>query len=102
MACGSALDEKIPVNIYNKREFNVLYESAMRLDEMKIVVVVRASDGQAEVVRKHLGNATAARLKGNAAVWTPEEMLRYVHMTRQERGVVRGLKQAWRSSMEFE
>ncbi len=105
-------------------EFERLYESAMRVEEMcasrsgsgstdggRHVVVVNGA-GECEVVRKRLENVTTARMSKasgsgrgrwvGASTWSSEEMLRYVYMGAEERKVYRGLKLRFRATGEFE
>ncbi len=93
-------------------EFECLYESAMRVEEMwggQYVIIVNGA-GECEVVRKKLENVTTARMSKvkvggkwvGASTWSSEEMLRYVYMGVEERRVYRGLKLRFRATGEFE
>ena len=76
-----------------------LEASCARLKEQKIVVAM-LSDGRERICIEGSQRAFEAHKMG-AAIWTPEEMLRYVEMPVEERHVYRNLKQSYRASVEF-
>lgn len=88
-------------NGITEEQYAELYECTLKLEENGIRVVVNEK-GEFDVVGKHLARVTAAKMRPQGQVWTPEEMLRYVAMTRKERDVFRGLKHGFRGTATFE
>ncbi len=73
--------------------------SAARLKAQNIVIAM-LPDGRSRIGIQGSGAIAEAHRMG-AAIWTPDEMLKFVEMSREERDVFRNLKQAFQATTEF-
>lgn len=76
-----------------------LSESADKLKAVDVVVAM-LQDGRSRLGISGSPEMSEASRMG-AAIWTPEEMLRYVEMEQEERHVFRNLKQTFKATVEF-